>query len=350
MKRLFISTTNNLDSGKAVAYYGVVSSHIVAGTGFLSDFAASVSDLFGGRSGSYRRQLESLYDEALDEVSEKAHLLGANAVLGLKIDIDNISGKGMSMFMITAVGTAARVEFEEKESEEGTTETVTSTVLLTEISKRAILKSLSDDNVVLPTKTWKTILKFPDDDYVIPLTKRYLEVSTHISEYLIDYVSEFKKNFGQFVQLADRNLLIQALYEGAREENTFTLVKGFISELHLFDAKSILCLIKEGHVRQAVALLGNEQPRYNDTDLKDMMAVIEAINNLPDVGKKEIVKGGIFSKEGEKYICQHGHINNPDEEFCSECGENIKGLDRNDLELIEQFKNRVAVLRDLLSK
>lgn len=63
MKRLFISTTNTIDNGNAVAYYGVVSSHLVAGTGFLSDFVASFSDFFGGRSGSYRRQMESLYGD-----------------------------------------------------------------------------------------------------------------------------------------------------------------------------------------------------------------------------------------------------------------------------------------------
>lgn len=34
MKRLFISTTNHIDNGKAVAYHGEVSSHLVAGTGF----------------------------------------------------------------------------------------------------------------------------------------------------------------------------------------------------------------------------------------------------------------------------------------------------------------------------
>ena len=35
--------------------------------------------------------MEELYDEALDEISEKAQLLGANAVLGLRIDMDNTS-------------------------------------------------------------------------------------------------------------------------------------------------------------------------------------------------------------------------------------------------------------------
>ena len=81
-----MSTTNKVDNGKVILYYGVVSAQIVAGTGFLSDFAAGLSDFFGGRSGSYRRQLEGLYEEALDELSDKAKYLGANGILGLTID------------------------------------------------------------------------------------------------------------------------------------------------------------------------------------------------------------------------------------------------------------------------
>ena len=146
MKRLFISTTNHLDNGKAVAYHGVVSSHLVAGTGFLSDLAAGLTDIFGGRSDAYRKHMEALYDEALDELSEKAQILGANAILGLKMDMDNISGKGMSMFMITATGTAATVEFNSGEQkEDGTPVSVTSAVLVHEVTKRSILEKLSSE-------------------------------------------------------------------------------------------------------------------------------------------------------------------------------------------------------------
>lgn len=350
MKRIFISTTNTVNIGRIIAYYGVVSSHIVKGAGFLSDFVASVSDFVGGRSGSYRRHLERLYDDALDEVSEKAQHLGANAILGLKIDINSISAKGMSMFMITAVGTAARIEFEEKEERDDIKDRVTSADLLTEITKRAILKSLADGSVVLPPNSWETILEFPDNDYVVPLTKKYFELVANTNEYLSDYVTDFKNNYRRFAQLADRSVLASALYFGTQEPQALTCANELISELQLFDAKSLLRLIEEGYVKRAVSLLGNVQPVYNEIDLNDMLAVIEALNNLPDVGKREVVKGGMFSKDCEKYICQHGHKNNSDLEFCLECGENIKGLDRNDLKLIEQFVNRVDVLKDLLSE
>ena len=81
MKRVFVTTTNSIENAKIIEYKGLVTSNIVAGTGFLSDFTAGLSDFFGGRSGTYRRQMESLYSEALDEISFKAQKINANAVI-----------------------------------------------------------------------------------------------------------------------------------------------------------------------------------------------------------------------------------------------------------------------------
>ena len=348
MKRVFISTTNTVDNGKASEYFGVVSSHIVAGTGFLSDFAASVSDIFGGRSGSYRRQLESLYDEALDELSNKAQLLGANSILGLTLDMDNISGKGMSMFMITAVGTAAKIQFDEEVEDNNSSESVSSTMLVNEIAKRAFLQRLKDEKTYLMDRDWEPILKYPDNDYVLPLSKKFFQIFTQPNE--SDYREKFKTNLGQLISLVDRDIAVQGIYEGLRIEKGFDPARLLIKEHSLFDAKSILALVHEGFTKRAIAILGAEKPSYTEADLQDMEALLEALEHLPDIGKIEVVQDVLFRKEVEKFICAHGHRTNSDVEFCSSCGENIKGLTRDEVKAIEVFKNRVAVLRDLLSK
>ncbi len=51
-------------------------------------------------------QLTSLYNEAIQKIQKAAHEIGANGVVGLSIDMDEISGKSKSMFMLTAIGTA----------------------------------------------------------------------------------------------------------------------------------------------------------------------------------------------------------------------------------------------------
>jgi hypothetical protein len=49
-----------------------------------------------------------LNDEALRLIEAKALQRGADAVLGLRVDHDEISGSGKSMLMVTASGTAVR--------------------------------------------------------------------------------------------------------------------------------------------------------------------------------------------------------------------------------------------------
>ena len=111
MKRLLISTTNIIENAEILEYKGIVSSSIVTGAGFFSDLAAGFTDFFGGRSESYQNQMYIIYQEALDDISLKASRTGANAIIGFHIDFDNISGKGMSMFMVNVIGTAVKVGY-----------------------------------------------------------------------------------------------------------------------------------------------------------------------------------------------------------------------------------------------
>lgn len=103
---VLISTTAQIEGRSVTAYLGIVSTHVVAGTGLFSDWAASFSDVFGGRSGSYARQLEAINTEALAQLQQRAAARGANAIVGVSIDHDEVSGGGKSMFMVTAAGTA----------------------------------------------------------------------------------------------------------------------------------------------------------------------------------------------------------------------------------------------------
>lgn len=347
-----MSTTNKVDNGKVTQYCGVVSAHIVAGTGFFSDLAAGLSDFFGGRSGSYQRQLESLYDDALEELSNKAKFLGANGILGLTIDMDNISGKGMSMFMITAVGTAAKIEFDDKKQIDLNNQgTVSSELLLTAIEKREILQILDDSKTPLPSKKWETILKYPDNEYVVPVLRRYFEIDMMGAQGFENEYNGFVNNIDAFIQIADRKTVIQVVYAKMKgSDSDLRTARMLIRKHQLFDAKFMIDLLKTEEPSRTISILEVEQPSYSESDLKNMEALIEALDNLPDQGKIEMVKGGVFSKDKDKFICACGHKNNPEEEYCSECGRNIKGLRESEVDKINAFKNRVSVLKELLSQ
>lgn len=111
MKSQFLMTTSpSFDGLEIEGYLGIVTSNVVTGTGIFSDIAASFSDFFGGRSNSYKKQLDSIREEAIREIESKARTLGANAVVGLSIDNDQVSGKNSQMLMISVTATAVRLK------------------------------------------------------------------------------------------------------------------------------------------------------------------------------------------------------------------------------------------------
>jgi uncharacterized protein YbjQ (UPF0145 family) len=96
-RRVNSITASVIDGWQITDYRGIVSAHVVAGTGIASEFFGSFSDLFGGRSKSFQRELTSIYEEAMQAVEEKARSRGCNWVVGLKVDIDEISAKNIQM-------------------------------------------------------------------------------------------------------------------------------------------------------------------------------------------------------------------------------------------------------------
>ena len=106
---MIITTTQTIAGYKIDCYLGLVNANQVLGANLIADFMASFSDVFGGRSGAYRNRLDSLYNDIRNLLEQKATSMGANAILGVHINFDEISGKDKSMFMVTAYGTAVIV-------------------------------------------------------------------------------------------------------------------------------------------------------------------------------------------------------------------------------------------------
>ncbi|WP_195588718.1 YbjQ family protein [Bacteroides finegoldii] len=106
---MIITTTENIAHFQISEYMGAVCSHIVMGTNIFSDIAASFTDFFGGHSSSYQGKLSLMYDEVSKDIESKACHIGANAIVGIRIDFDEISGKDKSMFMVSISGTAVKI-------------------------------------------------------------------------------------------------------------------------------------------------------------------------------------------------------------------------------------------------
>lgn len=99
-----------VDGYRIVRYFPPVVSNLVAGTGFLNDIVAGFSDFFGGQSATYQSYLRDMYAEALRDLETKAKTIGANCLIGASFDLDQVSGKGMQMFMLNAVATPVTIK------------------------------------------------------------------------------------------------------------------------------------------------------------------------------------------------------------------------------------------------
>lgn len=105
---MLLTTTPNIEGKTIMTYIGVVTGETIIGANFFKDFKASLTDVFGGRSGTYERTLREAKDTAMKEMEDRAARMGANAVIGIDLDYETL-GNGGSMMMVSCSGTAVIV-------------------------------------------------------------------------------------------------------------------------------------------------------------------------------------------------------------------------------------------------
>lgn len=105
---MILTTTPTIEGKQITDYKGVVFGEVVAGVNFMKDIGASIRNIFGGRSQSYEGELIDARNNAMEEMSQRAARLGANAVVGIDIDYE-VLGADNGMLMVIASGTAVVV-------------------------------------------------------------------------------------------------------------------------------------------------------------------------------------------------------------------------------------------------
>lgn len=344
---MVITTTNSIENATIEKYLGVVTTNLVIGTGFFSDFTAALTDFFGGMSGTYRRQMDELYKKAYDALSLKASTLGANGVLGFKIDFDEISGKGTQMFMISVSGTAVKLKYKSLSTNEVelANDSVSSDLVSIEVFKLN-WKNRSKDQTPKSSE-----LNFIMDNNMWELAPSLYEYYT-TPNYAIDK-RPIDERFPIILSILPYNTAVQFIYNDylTFEKYAYPLIK----ENKLFCASKVLEILREGNLEAGINLLDTEKRSYTRDDVKYMESIIDILDNLPNKGQITEVKAGAFSsKMVEVYICPLGHKNDRDTEYCTHgatyplCGLNIKGLKQEQVQIINAFRDRVTIIKDLL--
>ena len=105
---MIITTTNEIQDKKVMEYKGIVFGEVISGINMFKDMGASLRNIFGGRSKGYEDELLTARENALEEMKTRAENLGANAIIGVKMDYE-VLGADNGMLMVTCSGTAVVV-------------------------------------------------------------------------------------------------------------------------------------------------------------------------------------------------------------------------------------------------
>jgi len=219
--------------------------------------------------------------------------------------------------MISASGTACIVKYPENGPEQQNLNVVTNEVLERELKKLLIVKSINEGRAI--QEEWmEFLLQYPQKNVVKGLLTRYVDNYYQLDEKaLLAFTEKYLTILPQEDFIDD----VYCMYPEQMKE-----IGKLINACMLFSPEKILDMFNKLSLEKIIYILNVPKQLYKKEDLIVMQQILDRFDNLPETGKIEVVKGGMFSKDKEMFICEQGHKNDKDLEYCSSCGLNIKGL------------------------
>ena len=225
--------------------------------------------------------------------------------------------------------------------------TITAQQLNAEFLKRKYANLLKNNDVYPSRKNWKFIIENNMYELADLLYQKYLLATNTPDEARSIYHNDTIEMFPQYLEYIDRRHAVETLYKDT-STNPEASIELAIS-LHLFDIDGILDMLDRDEVRTAARMLMAMKPTYDANDLDDLYDLLDDFIELPDLGYYDGNRMSLLANE--RYVCPNGHINNCDDQFCAhpECGQNIKGLTRTEVECIDTYTERLNILRELFT-
>lgn len=360
-KDILVITTSSAEGLKIKKHLKPVTAHIVAGTNLFSDFFGGLTDVFGGRSSSYQKQLTSLYNEAIERIKYNAYEIGGNCVVGLSIDMDEISGKGKSMFMLTAIGTAVVIEKDDKPLSLPNTIEKFENVGIERINnlrlRNKIISKANSKNLSYNDETWDFIT-INQVDEIFPMLIRYYAGVIENFETMKDPYEVFNKNFTSYIDALEESKRINLLFDQIEEEKNMHVtlyLSKVIKELNLFDfERNILLLKNPNFEKQKIGLriATYDKLFYDKNDVENLVKTKSyIIANFKERGEKTTKKQLLSSKEKEVWICKCSKTNDIEEKYCSDCKKDIFGFKKNELrpeEIVQYIDEKMDLIKEFL--
>jgi uncharacterized protein YbjQ (UPF0145 family) len=330
-----LSTTSTIQNREIEEYLGVVSHQIVIGANIFRDVFSSFRDLVGGSARGYQKDLEKWKEIGLNDLKAKAVELGANGILGLHIDFEDVSGGGKSMFMVSLSGTAVKIQNLENEKKDHGKFKVSFEELDYDVKRKNIYATLENEEldylnnediqkfITYDIEVGDKVLEFfletrPNDS--LALAVEYFSNQSHVA------INEFLKS-DDFKKLSDTKLKRIATTETEKERLDFyTLLK----EIDWFEPEILVELIESGDpliMRKALVLSTLNKPFYTKDDIEPLRKLGQAFTKFEEVFPITKTTSSTFGKDKKAWICPACHIKNSfDRNSCVKCNMNRYGV------------------------
>jgi len=325
---MIVTTTSSIPNEEIKSIISVVHNRVVLGTNLFSDISASFSDFFGGNNSAYEKRLAEITDDVIDGLKKKALKLRADALIDLKIDVDEVNGKNKSMFMVTAIATAVLFKKEQSTYNEFSLEEIRASIL-----KNRIIK-LVEEGKFNPFTDWVSeYIKFNN---IIEVFEPFIN---SIKNSTLD-ISQCDAQFESYISNLDSSELFDLTFKYfSKEERSLResgilkiifkkLVVDYSKVLNILSADSPISnnntseVIVVGSIdakRLCLNVLYNTNDIYSDKDFANIKLILERIKiifpNLSVIEKGE----GMFSKGMKYWRCKCGNKNDSDSTHCVKC-------------------------------
>ena len=332
-----VSTPPSLEGWDIDEYLGVATAHVVAGTNVFSDIAGSFSDIFGGQSKSYQKQLASINDAALKDLRQQAAEKGGTALVGLSVDHDQISGGNRQLFMVTATATIVQAERREdaprSDQESGEGGPVSARQVEVGRRTRRLVAAAEEGNVRLGDDRWEFLIRNQVTELAPFIRDSVNDLFSRpvLSKKKKRFVRRAQDYFGALPEPSAKHHLYNLLGRGNTAAAEWAL--GRIEERRLLDwywiGKLLESDVFEIQKRALPALARADKPSYSRSDIEDIGRLIETIeNSFPKRGDVvEVDDDGMFSS-GTKQVWRLDEDRDipMDEEYDPVTGKDIYGF------------------------
>ena len=309
---MITTTTSSIPNTEITEIISVVHNRVVLGTNLFSDISAGFSDIFGGKNTAYEKRLAEITNQVIEGLKDKAKKLKADALIDLKIDVDEISGGSKSMFMVTAIATAVKLN-----KSTASYDSVSIEIINQEITKHKILKNIEKE-VFNPTTDW--IVAFLSNYEMPEAFDAYIDWLTN-SKYLPENWEELFSAYVSNLKPEDLfDYTIKHFSKENRNKNEHSALSIIFNHILIDYSKVLQILLGDEHIekkRLCLNILYHFNKSYSKTDFSLVMKILTTIDVVFPKTSKEEVGTGLLSKGSKYWRCQCGNKN--DAQYKTNC-------------------------------